>query len=196
MARTLDYPLRDYSALRGLAGLPDALVEAHLKLYAGYVKNVNLLRQRLSGAKPGVPEFSELHRRIGFEIDGMRLHELYFDNLVPGGSGLSSSLKGVLESDWGSVEAWREEFVGVGTMRGVGWAILYQDPVNGRLSNHWIGLHEDGHPAGFRPLLVMDVWEHAFSGLERPKYIEAFLANVRWEEVESRLLTSPAALPR
>ena len=63
------------------------------------------------------------------------------------------------------------------------------------LSNHWIGLHEDGHPAGFRPLLVMDVWEHAFSGLERSKYIEAFLANVRWEEVESRLLTSPAALP-
>ena len=78
MTRTLDYPLRDFSALRGLAGLPDALVEAHLKLYAGYVKNVNLLRQRLSGAKPGVPEFSELHRRMGFEIDGMRLHELYF----------------------------------------------------------------------------------------------------------------------
>src|SRR6185295_3423836 len=102
MTRTLDYPLRDYSSLRGLAGLPDALIEAHLKLYAGYVKNLNLLRQRISAAKPGTPEFAELNRRVGFEIDGMRLHELYFDNLTPGagGNGLSTSMKEVLAREW------------------------------------------------------------------------------------------------
>ncbi len=75
----------------------------------------------------------------------------------------------------------------MGLMRGVGWVILYRDPVTGSLSNHWIGLHEEGHPAGFTPLLVMDVWEHAFTGLERPKYVEAFLANADWSRVETRL---------
>ena len=81
----IEYSVRDHSKLRGLEGIPDALVEHHLKLYAGYVKNINLLRRRLGGLAPGTPEFSELHRRVGFEINGMRLHELYFENLSPGG---------------------------------------------------------------------------------------------------------------
>ena len=190
-----DYGIREFPSLRGLKGIPDALIEAHLKLYAGYVRNSNVLRQRLSEAKPGTMEFSEFHRRVGFEIDGMRLHELYFDNLSPDGGAPSATLKEALAGDWGSFDAWRDEFAGIGALRGVGWAILYQDPVNGRLSNHWIGLHDEGHPVGFRPILVMDVWEHAFSGLERPKYIEAFLANARWEAAEARLATSPAATP-
>ena len=75
-------------------------------------------------------------------------------------------------------------------MRGVGWAILYEDPEMGRLSNHWITLHEHGHPAGFRPLLVLDVWEHAFmvdyKPTERTRYIDAFFANVNWPVVEQR----------
>jgi len=75
-------------------------------------------------------------------------------------------------------------------MRGVGWAILYEDPEMGRLSNHWITLHEHGHPAGFRPLLVLDVWEHAFmvdyKPTERARYIDAFFANVNWPVVEQR----------
>jgi Fe-Mn family superoxide dismutase len=193
MIRKFDYSARDFPALRGLEGIPDALVEAHLRLYAGYVKNINLLRERLRELKPGVPEFSELHRRVGFEINGMRLHELYFDNLSPGGGDPSARFKETIAADWGSFDAWRSEFAGVGAMRGVGWAILYQDPVDGRLSNHWIGLHEDGHPARFHPILVMDVWEHAFTGLERPKYVDAFLSSIHWEATESRLSTSPGA---
>jgi Fe-Mn family superoxide dismutase len=184
----IEYPLRDFPNVRGLKGIPDALVEAHLKLYAGYVKNLNLLRQRLGGRAPGTPEFSELHRRVGFEINGMRLHELYFDNLSPAGGMPGVPVRDAMSKEWGSFEAWQAEFAGVGAMRGVGWAILYQDPSGGALSNHWIGLHEEGHPAGFRPILVMDVWEHAFTGLERPKYIDAFLSNVRWETVETRLI--------
>jgi Fe-Mn family superoxide dismutase len=78
-------------------------------------------------------------------------------------------------------------------MRGVGWAIAYQDPKTGRISNHWITLHEDGNVAGYKPILVMDVWEHAFlldyKPADRPKYIEAFFANVDWKAAESRLLT-------
>ena len=189
----IEYPVRDFTTLRGLRGIPDALVEAHLRLYAEYVMNLNLLRQRLGSHAPGTPEFSELHRRVGFEINGMRLHELYFDNLSPAGGAPDGGLKGALAGTWGSVDAWREEFAGLGAMRGVGWVILYQDPVHGALSNHWIGLHEEGHPAGFRPLLVMDVWEHAFSGMERPKYVEAFLDNVAWEAAAARLISAASA---
>ncbi len=72
-------------------------------------------------------------------------------------------------------------------MRGVGWAILYKDPVTGHLSNHWIGLHEEGHPAGFVPVMVMDVWEHAFAGMDRPSYMQAFLSNANWRRAEARL---------
>jgi Fe-Mn family superoxide dismutase len=178
---------REYPRLRGLRGIPDTILEHHLKLYAGYVRNLNGLRERQAAWAPGTLEFAELHRRVGFELNGMRLHELYFDNLLPGGGTPGADVREALGEGWGSVDAWQREFVGIGQMRGVGWAILYQDPVQGALSNHWIGLHEEGHPAGFRPLLVMDVWEHAFTGMERPQYIEAFLSNVSWESVESRL---------
>ncbi len=182
---------RDFSALRGLAGIPDALVEAHLRLYEGYVRNLNLLRRRLAAAEPGSPEWSGMERQVGFEVNGARLHELYFENLSPAGGGPSATLGERLAGEWGSFDGWRSEFAAVGSMRGVGWAILYQDPATGRLSNHWIGLHEEGHPAGFTPVLVMDLWEHAFMGMERPRYVEAFLANVRWEEAQERLLTGP-----
>lgn len=187
MIRALDSAVRDFSALRGLAGLPDPLLQAHLRLYEGYVRNLNLLRRRLAGTRPGAPEWGELHRRVGFEVNGMRLHELYFENLSPAGGEPAGSLRQALAEGWGSFEDWRDEFAALGLLRGVGWAILYRDPAGGGLSNHWIGLHEDGHPAGFAPLLVMDVWEHAFSGMERARYVEAFLSNVDWERVAARL---------
>ena len=187
MIATLEYSVRDFSRVRGLKGIPDGLIEAHLKLYAGYVKNLNLLRRHLAETQPETPEFSEMHRRVGFELNGMRLHELYFENLSPAGGEPGGALRGALAGHWGSVDVWRREFTAIGAMRGVGWAILYRDPANGRLSNHWIGLHEEGHPAGFAPVLVMDVWEHALSGMERPKYIDAFLGNVDWTSTEGRL---------
>ena len=79
-------------------------------------------------------------------------------------------------------------------MRGVGWAICYQDPTGDRLSNHWVTLHEVGNIAGFKPILVMDVWEHAFlldyKPSERAEYIDAFFTNINWKTVEQRLITS------
>lgn len=184
-----EYSEKDYGALRGLRNLPDALIEAHLKLYAGYVKNTNKLRQEISGVESGSAAWAEMQRRVGFELNGIRLHELYFDNLVPGGSTPSRTLATALGEAWQSFDAWMREFRAIGMMRGIGWAILYRDPVTQRLSNHWITLHQDGHPAGFRPILVMDVWEHAYTGLERGPYIDAFFANVHWDEVEARLKT-------
>ena len=181
------YTLRDFSALTGLKNIPDPLLAAHLRLYEGYVKNTNHLMQRLKEAEIAAPEWSEMRRRIGYEINGMRLHELYFDNLSPLLSEPSPALREVLADGWDTFNKWETEFREMGQIRGVGWVILYRDPESNRLSNHWITLHEEGHPAGFTPLLVMDVWEHAFSGMPRSSYIDAFIENVRWSRIEDRL---------
>ncbi len=182
--------------LKGLVGIPDEQVEYHLKLYSGYVANVNKLREKIREnlGKPASasPEHAEMVRRLGWEINGMRLHELYFDNLTASGHKLDSgsNLGKAMEKDFGGYDNWVAEFNRVAAMRGVGWAILYKDPFTGNLSNHWISSHEEGHPAGFTPLLVMDIWEHAFTvylkPTERGKYIEHFFANIDWETVAGR----------
>src|SRR5262245_27566630 len=180
--------------LSGLNGISDQTLQMHFGLYEGYVKNTNLLSEQLSEmiknkkAAATNPAYSELKRHLGFEYGGMVLHEYYFGNLAPKGKGnLSAELKQALEQSFGSFDDWKADFVAVGGMRGVGWAILYQDPLAGRLSNHWIELHQEGVPSGFKPILVMDVWEHAFlldyMPSERSKYIEAFFANINWEVV-------------
>ena len=188
--------------LSGLQGISDETLEMHFKLYEGYVKETNKLTEKINAfIKDGtvdqeeMPAYSELTRRLGFEYNGMVLHEYYFDNMKKGGGtgdpGPTSSFAKAAESGFGTYEIWKTDFVGIGKMRGVGWTITYQNPVNGRLSNHWISLHETGNVAGFDPILVMDVWEHAFlldyKPAERPKYIEAFFSNIDWSMVESRL---------
>jgi superoxide dismutase, Fe-Mn family len=147
-----------------------------------------------------VPAYSELTRRLGFEYNGMVLHEYYFGNMKQGGSGdpeRSSRFLSAAAESFGSYDIWKADFVGIGKMRGVGWAICYENPANGRLSNHWITLHETGNVAGFNPVLVMDVWEHAFlldyKPSERPKYIEAFFSNIDWNGCDERLKHGLAA---
>jgi Fe-Mn family superoxide dismutase len=182
-----EYVEKDFSDLRRLKDIPDSLIETHLKLYSGYVKNTNLLRRTLAATQPGSLEWSEMQRRMGFELNGLRLHELYFENLHPGGAAVSRGTTELLGDSWKNSDAWEREFRALAAMRGVGWAILYRDPITQQLSNHWISLHQDGHPAGFTPILVMDLWEHAFTGMERARYIQAFFENLNWIEVEGRL---------
>ncbi len=192
------YVEKDFKHLQGLNGISDKTVEIHLALYSGYVKNTNILNERVieltESGKAGSPEYCELKRRYGFEYNGMRLHEYYFDNLKPCGSSEikeSSQLGQKIIETYSSLDIWRNDFSKVGAMRGVGWAVLFQDPITGVLSNHWITLHEEGNIAGFTPILVMDVWEHAwlldYKPADRPKYIESFLSNVDWLTVEKRL---------
>lgn len=198
------YKARQFN-LSGLTGISDQTLEMHFKLYEGYVKETNNLTDKISEfIKDGnvdqeeMPAYSELTRRLGFEYNGMVLHEYYFDNLKSGiGIGdpeKTSQFVKAAESTFGTYDIWKADFVGIGKMRGVGWAICNQNPSNGRISNHWITLHETGNVAGFNPILVMDVWEHAFlldyKPAERPKYIEAFFSNINWSEVENRLKVS------
>jgi Fe-Mn family superoxide dismutase len=195
------YKARQFD-LSGLKGISDQTLEMHFKLYEGYVKETNNLSDKITEFisdgnvdQEEMPAYSELTRRLGFEYNGMVLHEYYFDNLEKGGGigdpKSSSQFRKAAEASFSSYEIWKADFVGIGKMRGVGWAICYQNPANGRLSNHWITLHETGNVAGFTPILVMDVWEHAYlldyKPADRPKYIEAFFSNINWGEVEERL---------
>ncbi len=197
------YEARKFN-LSGLQGISDDTLQMHFGLYEGYVKNSNLLMEQISAmtrkqqASGQDPAYAELTRRLGFEFGGMVLHEYYFENLAPKGKGNpSGELKSCIDRCFENFENWQKAFAAVGGMRGVGWAILYRDPVTEQLSNHWIALHQDGVPSGFKPILVMDVWEHAFmldyKPSERSKYIDAFFANIDWETVHRRL-TTPAAI--
>jgi Fe-Mn family superoxide dismutase len=191
----MTYQAKDYTSLIGMEGFSQTLLQNHFTLYQGYVNNTNklsdLLAAMLKEDRTGSPEYSELKRRFGFEFNGMRLHEYYFGNL--GGKApldKSGSLAKKLADAYGSYDAWEKDFRATGAIRGIGWVILYQDDVSGWLFNQWINEHEVGHMAGCRPILVMDVFEHAFMtdyGLKRADYIAAFFKNVNWEAVEGRL---------
>ena len=193
--RTMTYTAKDYSRLIGTAGFSDALLKNHFTLYQGYVANTNkvldILAQLAKDGKAATPEYAELKRRLGWEFNGMRLHELYFENLG-GKAGLdpNGQLAKAMTASFGSVEAWEKDFRATGAMRGIGWAVLYEDPANGRLINVWVNEHDVAHLAGCRPLLIMDVFEHAFMldyGLKRADYIEAFFKAVDWPAVEARI---------
>jgi len=189
------YAAKDYGSLLGMEGFSQTLLSNHFTLYQGYVTNTNkllhLLASMLKEGKVGAPEYAELKRRMGFEFNGMRLHEYYFDNL--GGKAAldkSGKLGKKLGEDFDSYEDWERDFKATAAMRGIGWAILYQDGVTGRLINQWVNEHETGHLAGGIPILVLDVFEHAFMidyGLKRADYIEAFFRNIDWVAAESRL---------
>lgn len=194
---TFSYAAKKWD-LAGLQGISDKTLELHFGLYEGYVKNTNLLNEQLAQfraqgkASAADPQFAEVARRLGFEYNGMVLHEYYFDNLTKAPEDLRSGrLYDALGTSYGGFDAWKKDFAAIGAMRGVGWAIAYLDPRSGRISNHWITLHEDGNVAGYLPVVVMDCWEHAFlldyKPSERAKYIEAFFANINWNAAESRL---------
>ncbi len=185
------YTAKDFSHLLGTPGFSDTLLNNHFTLYQGYVTNTNKLIEILKTKEAGTPEYAELHRRFGWEWNGMRLHELYFGNLGKHGVPLSErNLKKMIESTWGSVEDWQKEFVGMASMRGIGWVILCHDKKENKLFNVWVNEHDGGHLAGLTPLLVMDVFEHAFMvdyGLKRADYINAFMSSVDWHTVEERI---------
>lgn len=188
------YAVQDFSKIHDLNGISRKTLELHLKLYEGYVKNTNhllsILEQYSHEGKESTPQFAAIKQRLAFEFDGMRMHELYFSNL--GGKGEldpSTALHQQIVKDFGSYQAWKENFINTGLIRGIGWVVLYLDPIQGRLMNLWIAEHQDKHIPGGSPILVMDVWEHAYLldyGIDRSAYINAFFNNIDWRVVSNR----------
>ena len=193
--KEMAFTAKDYNRLLGMEGFSETLLKNHFTLYQGYVTNTNklvdLLGQMLKEGKMATPEYAELKRRFGWEFNGMRLHEYYFENLgSKGGMEKTGKLFKKISEDFGSYEEWEKDFKGVGAMRGIGWAVLYQDSQSGKLFNCWINEHDVGHLAGCTPILILDVFEHAFMidyGLKRADYIGAFFKNIDWRAAEGRL---------
>lgn len=165
----------------------------HTRLYQGYVKNVNLLGERLKelaeAGKADSPEYAELNRRFGWEFNGMRLHELYFAQFGAAPLAAKSQLRDALALQYGSFDAWQKDFLALAGSRGIGWAALVYDRAGGRFHNVWLEQHDGGFPAGAEPLLVLDLFEHAFMldfQLDKPRYTKAVWAALNWPAVEKR----------
>jgi Fe-Mn family superoxide dismutase len=195
LGKSMVYEPKNFEQLLGTKGFSDQLLKNHFTLYQGYVTNANKLAEALDAlakeGKTGTPEYAELKRRFGWEFNGMRLHEYYFENISKESRALDagSSLSKKMNEDFETYENWAKDFRSVGAMRGIGWAVLYFDSVKGRLFNTWINEHDSGHLAGAAPIMVMDVFEHAFMldyGLKRADYIEAFFKAIGWTAAEAR----------
>jgi Fe-Mn family superoxide dismutase len=178
--------------LNHIEELSERQISAHLGLYAGYVKNTNLLLDKIETLRDSEagPEISELTRRFGFEFNGMRLHEYYFDQLSVKTESATNNLRQALEAQYGSFENWLNDFKRVGMLRGTGWVLLVEDELNGNLFNIWVNDHELGHLGNQKIILAMDLWEHAFLldflPSERKNYIEVFFNNLNWSILENR----------
>ncbi|MEI6345695.1 MAG: Fe-Mn family superoxide dismutase [bacterium] len=180
-----------------LKGISAKTIEEHLKLYAGYVKHANLILEKIAeyGADSEKHAYAlgELQRRFGFEFDGMRNHEYYFRSFEGGAKGLdetagASALKKAVEEEWGSWDGWIARFKAIALTRGIGWAMMYYDPVTKRLLNAWVDEQHLGHLTGLSPVLALDMWEHSFVADYQPsgkkQYVEDFFANLNWQVIE------------
>jgi Fe-Mn family superoxide dismutase len=177
-----------------LKGISAKTIEEHLKLYAGYVKNANLIGEKLGEMyKDGMDkhqyEASEIVRRFSFEYNGMRNHEVYFESLSDGAAPLADgALKKKIEETQGSVDVWMQIFKALAMTRGIGWAILWYDKKEDRLLNTWVDEQHLGQLQGCTPILALDMWEHSFVADYQPsgkkQYIEDFFANLNWSKIE------------
>ncbi len=189
------YRVKRFEQLKGLRDFSDRLMTSHLALYEGYVKNTNqlaaLLLNMVKLGKTNTMEYAEMKRRFGWEFNGMRLHELYFENLSkrPVPIRKTSLLYEKLWQDFSQYSAWERGFMGVGGMRGIGWVVLARDSATGHLFNIWMDEHDGGFLVGTTPLLVMDVFEHAYLqefGMNRTAYVQSFMKAINWPVVEQR----------
>jgi Fe-Mn family superoxide dismutase len=137
-----------------------------------------------------VLEYSSLKKAYAFEFNGMKLHELYFDNLDKTSilDTQSPFYKKIIE-DFGSFEMWKKDFIQTGLSRGIGWVMCFYDAEGKRLLNTWIESHDKGVPIFDNIVLIMDCWEHAYLqdfGISRIDYINTFLKHIRWPTVINR----------
>lgn len=191
----MTYTVREELKPSNLNGISDDQINDHWGLYKGYVTQANVLREELEAmrkeGKGGTPGYADRRRRFGFEYCGMVLHEYYFGNLKDGVTcNKEGAFAQAVADQFGSFDTWLEDLANTGKSRSIGWAVCYMDPMTGEINNHFIQLHEDGNIPGYHPLVVMDVFEHAYmvdhKAAGRPDYIQAFTANMNWDVIEER----------
>jgi superoxide dismutase, Fe-Mn family len=179
-----------------LEGISEKQIKVHLALYEGYVKNLNLLMATVAAYQNtddegGKYAIAEMRRRMGFEFDGMRMHEYYFSQFEgeKGGNPESGLAKAAAEK-YGSGENFLKHIRDVAGTRGIGWVVVYADPMGKTIHTVFVADHEIGQLAGLPILLALDLWEHAYMvdyvPAEKKSYIDAFFANLNWTVVEKR----------
>lgn len=181
-----------------LKGISIKNIEEHLKLYSGYVKNANLILEKIADLtkdpEPNAYILGELQRRFSFEFNGIRNHEYYFKSFENGPSpiNIDSNLYKAITEEWGSYETWLNRFKSIALTRGIGWAILYYDPVSEKLLNAWVDEQHLGQLNGCKTILALDMWEHSFVYDYQPSgkknYVEDFFVNLNWSVIEKNYL--------
>ncbi len=195
----MTYTTRTFE-LPTLKGLSTKQIEIHLALYAGYVKHTNLILEKIEklrneNAIEHAYLINELRRRFGFEFDGMRMHEYYFEQFEGGYTApvADSPLQDIARERYGDFEKFIAHIKEVAGTRGIGWVVVYFDIKARALHSAWVNDHELGQLAGLPILLALDLWEHAYmvdyAPADKNLYVEAFLENLNWGVVERRLLS-------
>jgi len=179
--------------LLSMLGLSARQIQEHYKLYQNYINKTNEIRLKLRTVDPGEANsiystFRSLKTSESYAVEGYKLHELYFDNLGGRGGPATGPILEALVRDFGSYEFWEKDFRYTG-LASRGWAILGYDYDDCHLHNYGLDTHNEGAVIRFEPVLVLDVYEHAYFldyGTNRASYIDAFFRNVDWLVVNSR----------
>lgn len=193
------YTAKTFS-LPELSRLSPKQLEVHLALYEGYVKHTNLIIEKIEqlrseNATENAYLINELRRRLGFEFDGMRMHEYYFEQLEGGVQPIASgSFATLAEERYGSWDGFIAHLHEVAGTRGIGWVVVYFDPTVRALHTAFVNDHELGQLSGLPIMLAIDLWEHAFMvdyiPAQKKSYVEAYLENVNWQVVEARAVVA------
>lgn len=192
------YEERKFEIPAELKGISQKTMEEHLKLYSGYVKNSNLILDKIAeymaDSEKNAYVLGELQRRFAFEFDGMRNHEYYFASFEGGPKSLSadSPLKAQIEKQAPSFDIWLQGYKAIALTRGIGWAIMGWDKATGQLTHSWVDEQHLGHLTGLQPVLMLDMWEHSFVADYLPsgkkQYVEDFFSNLNWQAIENNYL--------
>jgi Fe-Mn family superoxide dismutase len=190
----MTHQVKDFTHLVGqLPGMTDRQVETHLGLYAGYVKKLNEIQEKLKTTDPTESNytygaFSELKRREVVAFNGSYLHQAYFENLSPKATDMTGEFRQAVEATWGTWDKFVTDIKGSAAST-PGWVMLTKNQVDGALHTYILFEHNINFPVHNNIVMALDCWEHAFAidyGTDKPKYVENFLKVVDWELVAQR----------
>ncbi|MFA6475619.1 MAG: Fe-Mn family superoxide dismutase [Patescibacteria group bacterium] len=190
------HQVKDFKHLIGhLPGMTDRQVETHLGLYAGYVKKLNEIQDKLKTVDPVESNytygaFSELKRRETVAFNGSYLHQAYFENMTAQTTEQLSQFRAAIEASWGTWEKFVADIKGSAAST-PGWVVLTKNKIDGMLHTYIMYEHNVNFPIHNNVLLALDCWEHAFAidyGTDKAKYVDNFLKVVDWQVVAERFV--------
>lgn len=178
-------------AIPELDGISSETIEAHLGLYAGYVKHANYIQAELENVNDPYAK-NEMQRRLGFEFGGMKNHEYYFSQFEGGQKECPDGhFKDLVDTQFGSLDNFIAHMKGIAGTRGVGWSMCYIDRTTDKLVSTWVDEQQLGQLADVDIVLALDMWEHSYMRdylpADKGQYVDAFFKNLNWEVVASRV---------